>query len=174
MHKMTGKAVLLLLLFSALAICCSCMQGDDTGKAPNKNFTMTDNPEIPLPEDPAVVENEAETMNDSLRCDINDIDYYGKSYFIYHVNALGDELIYAPTGTYTKPKGYPRWQYRIFLDMENNVFLSTRSWMEEGKEPNGDGINCDKAKAPENFDQFISTHRRLLRGDFNESFVFDD
>jgi hypothetical protein len=103
----------------------------------------------------------------SMACLINGIETYQSSYFIYHNTTIGDQVIYSPTGTYTKPEDYPRWQYRPFNDLNGSMYNETMGFIKGRRLPNGLSVACNRTEElPASFKEFIKGHEQLYRGKF--------
>jgi hypothetical protein len=114
--------------------------------------------------------NVSDTPNDyinnksmALKCDYYGIDTYVNQIFIYSVNGKGDQTILTPQGTYFKPKDYPNWQFKIFLNSENNTYTKRKGFIDSGVFPNGDVLACETVdRIPSKFNKFIETHPFLI------------
>jgi len=106
-----------------------------------------------------------------VKCRIGQLDFYATDTFIYHINDLRGKVVYAPAGEYIKPKDYPRWQLRTYLDKEDSTYTITRTYIEDRKLPNGEEIVCESTdKLPLIFQNFIKTHEGLYK---KEAIEFD-
>jgi len=95
------------------------------------------------------------------KCTIGNIDYYVKGDFMYHVNSAGSRIVYSHAGEYLKPKGYPRWQFRTFLNKNDSIYTKTVDLINEGT-PDGDKVQCvDVTSLPSDFNEWLSTHEGL-------------
>jgi len=108
-----------------------------------------------------------------MKCTIGDIEYYTYGVFVYHNNNMEANVVYTPKGEYLKPKDYPRWQYRLFLNKEDSIFVKIKSYIEEGM-PNGEKIECQEAVfIPSEFTGFIKTHEFLYKDFQKEAIEFE-
>jgi len=97
-----------------------------------------------------------------IKCTIGSIDYYEKGDFLFHENAAGSRIVYTEVGEYLKPKGYPRWQFKLFLDKNDSLYTKTRELMDLGITPNGEEIICvDANSLPQDFSEWLSSHEKL-------------
>lgn len=100
----------------------------------------------------------------ALRCQIGSTTYYQQSFFIYHVNTLGDQVVYSPVGSYTMPRDYERWQYRMFISKNDSLYNQTLKYIQDRKQPNGAPVLCNETRdTPRDFRVFITDHEPLFR-----------
>jgi hypothetical protein len=108
-----------------------------------------------------------------LKCVIGEHDYYMASYFIYHTDSLGSEIVYSPVGEYMKPKDYPNWQLRPYINRQKNLYNKTRVYMTEQAMPDTE-LDCGKvSRIPPGFSRFIITHEKLFEGRFQKYEVIE-
>jgi len=105
---------------------------------------------------------EVTDTDSDLVCEISGIEYHVSGQFIYHINDRLDKIVYTPKGEYLKPKGYDRWQFRIYLDKEDNTFTNTMEYIESGKLPSDEIVECVAVDSlPLIFTNFLNSHRGL-------------
>lgn len=98
------------------------------------------------------------------KCIISEQTYYSSSYFIFHVDDVGSKVIYSPRGEYLKPRSYPRWQLRLYMDVNDSTYTKTIDYIEARELPNGEPITCYGVNTlPTAFDSFIETHAPLFK-----------
>jgi len=98
------------------------------------------------------------------KCIISEQTYYLSSYFIFHVDNVGSRVIYSPKGEYLKPKSYPRWQLRLYMDINDSTYTKTIDYIEARVLPNGEPITCYEVNSlPTAFDGFIDTHEAFFK-----------
>jgi hypothetical protein len=109
----------------------------------------------------------------ALKCMIGSIYYYQDSFFIYHVNDIGDRVVYSPVGSYTMPENYSRWQYRSFLNLNDSLYNQTLGYINKRGLPNGQLIGCNETtEIPVDFKKFVKDHEPIFRQNlFNKSNV---
>ncbi len=98
----------------------------------------------------------------SLRCDLGN-QHFLKAKFIYHINTVGEELIYSPVGTYKKDDEDGRWALMLYDNRNQSVYTKTLSYMLDEKYPNNDTIVCvEEYVIPKEFEKFIGRHTHLF------------
>ncbi len=108
--------------------------------------------------DKAKSQKEQLVNSSAMKCIINNESYYIKDMFIYVKDNKGYENIVSPAGQYSR-FNTERWQFRIFLNMNDSIYNKTEAWIKEKKMPNGSPIACtNTTKIPQAFYIFHKRH----------------